>query len=139
MIVVYTDMVADLFHAGHVHFLERARGLGDRLLVGIHSDDSTRTYKGEPVMDMAERACLVAACRHVDQVILDAPVIVSRAFMETHGIDLVVHAHDVDHHEPYDTFYSYPMDAGKFRRLEYTEGISTSIIIDRIRAGAFCD
>jgi cytidyltransferase-like protein len=35
---VYVDMVADLFHYGHVNFLKQARQFGDYLLVGIHSD-----------------------------------------------------------------------------------------------------
>ena len=134
MIRVYTDMVADLFHAGHVRFLERARQLGDCLLVGIHSDHITTSYKRDPVMDMDERVSLVGACRYVDCVIPDAPLVVSKSFIETHAIDLVVHAHPDEQREPFDRFYRYPMDAGKFVRLEYSGGVSTSILIDRINA-----
>ena len=36
---VYADMVADLFHYGHVSFLKKARALGDYLAVGVHADD----------------------------------------------------------------------------------------------------
>ena len=75
---VYADMVADLFHAGHVEFLRRARELGDELVVGIHSDETVAGYKRAPVMTMAERVRVVAACRHVDEVVPDAPLSVTR-------------------------------------------------------------
>ena len=49
---VYVDMVADLFHYGHVNFLKQARQFGDRLLVGIHSDEVVEEYKRSPIMTM---------------------------------------------------------------------------------------
>ena len=42
---IYTDMCADLFHWGHVNMLKRAKGLGDKLIVGIHSDEAIKSYK----------------------------------------------------------------------------------------------
>ncbi len=49
-------MVADLFHHGHVLFLQRARELGDYLIVGIHADDVVTSYKRRPILTMEERA-----------------------------------------------------------------------------------
>ena len=39
MMRVYADMTADLFHAGHVEFLKKARALGDYMIVGLMSDE----------------------------------------------------------------------------------------------------
>ena len=50
MVRVYADMVADLFHHGHVLFLQRARSLGDYLIVGIHADDVVMSYKRRPIL-----------------------------------------------------------------------------------------
>ncbi len=60
MIRVYADMVADLFHYGHVEFLKKARALGDYLLVGIHGDDVLVSYKRRPILTMEERVASVA-------------------------------------------------------------------------------
>ena len=73
MIRVYTCMVADLFHPGHVAFLRAARQLGDHLSVFILPDAMVEAHKGRrPVMTQAERAEVVAACRYVDAVLTDA-------------------------------------------------------------------
>jgi len=42
---VYVDMVADLFHPGHVNILRSARALGHELVVGFHSDQDATAYK----------------------------------------------------------------------------------------------
>ena len=69
MIRVYVDMVADLFHYGHVEFLKQARALGDYLLVGVHSDDVVAAHKRKPILTMQERVASVAGCRYVDEVL----------------------------------------------------------------------
>jgi len=129
---VYADMVADLFHAGHVEFLRRARELGDELVVGVHSDETVAAYKRPPVMTMAERLPVVAACRHVDQVIPDAPIVVTREWIEQHGIDLVVHGDDLDE-SSLEYMYGIPRELGILRLVPYTPGVSTSELIERVR------
>ena len=49
MKIIYCDMVADLFHYGHVNFLKRCKQLGDYLIVGIHSDSDVESYKRKPI------------------------------------------------------------------------------------------
>ena len=66
---VYVDAVADLFHYGHVGFLEKASALGDYLIVGVHSDETVSSYKRKPVMRMDERIAVVQGCRFVDEVV----------------------------------------------------------------------
>ena len=82
MIRVYVDMVADLFHYGHIEFLRKAHALGDYLLVGICSDEAVQTNKWQPILNMEERVASVAGCRHVDEVVPDAPWIIDRAWIE---------------------------------------------------------
>ena len=59
--IVYVDMVGDLFHYGHVEILRRAREKGDRLLVGVHSDETVMQYKRKPICSMSERVAGVLA------------------------------------------------------------------------------
>lgn len=69
-ITVFTNGCFDLFHAGHVDLLRQARALGDRLVVGINSDESVQNLKGpsRPIHSLQDRCQIVAACRYVDEV-----------------------------------------------------------------------
>jgi rfaE bifunctional protein nucleotidyltransferase chain/domain len=70
--LVLTNGVFDLLHLGHVEYLERARGLGEALLVGVNGDASARQLKGpgRPFLPSGERAALVAALRSVDAAVI---------------------------------------------------------------------
>jgi len=70
--IVFTNGHFDLLHLGHVDCLERAKALGDVLIVGLNSDASTRLLKGEgrPIMPQEERARLLAALECVDYVVI---------------------------------------------------------------------
>jgi rfaE bifunctional protein nucleotidyltransferase chain/domain len=70
--VVFTNGHFDLLHMGHVDYLQRARELGDVLIVGLNSDASTRTLKGEkrPIVPQGERARMLAALACVDYVVI---------------------------------------------------------------------
>src|SRR2546429_4801235 len=68
--LVFTNGCFDILHVGHVRYLQRARELGDALLVAINSDRSVRELKGagRPIMNEQERAELLAALSAVDYV-----------------------------------------------------------------------
>ena len=70
--IVFTNGCFDLLHAGHVTYLEQARKLGDRLVLGLNTDASVRRLKGEsrPVIHENDRARVMAALEVVDAVIL---------------------------------------------------------------------
>ena len=145
--VVYVDMVGDLFHAGHVGFLRKARELGAehaatrgasevRLVVGLMGDDAAAAYKRRPVQPLAQRIMVVEACRYVDDVVGDPPMPVSEAFLEQHAVDLVVHGDDLSDEE-LRYWYSVPIAQGRFAVVPYTslvggEPVSTSEIIRRV-------
>ena len=87
-------MCGDLFHAGHVNLLRQARALGDELVVGVMNDADMTAYKRAPVMTMAERIAVIAACRYVDRVVPDAPTRPTAAFLDGLGVTLVCHGDD---------------------------------------------
>ena len=130
---VYVDMVADLFHYGHVNFLRQARKHGDYLLVGVHADETVMSYKRRPILSMEERVASVEGCRYVDEVVPNAPLTIDRAWIEQHNIDLILHADDFSS-EMEELCYKTPIEMGIYRLVGYTPGISTTEIIARIRA-----
>jgi rfaE bifunctional protein nucleotidyltransferase chain/domain len=70
--IVATNGCFDLLHFGHVSYLQQARQLGDRLIVGINSDASVRRLKGasRPLVPAQQRAGVVAALGCVDAVVI---------------------------------------------------------------------
>lgn len=70
--IVFTNGCFDLLHAGHVTYLEQAKKLGDRLVLGLNTDRSVSALKGpsRPVIHEADRARVLAALEAVDAVIL---------------------------------------------------------------------
>jgi len=70
--VVFTNGVFDLLHVGHLRYLQRARALGDALIVGVNSDRSVRANKGagRPITPEAERAEILGALACVDGVVV---------------------------------------------------------------------
>lgn len=69
--IVFTNGCFDLIHLGHVDYLEKARKAGDRLVVGLNSDDSVSELKGKgrPISDEMSRARILAAMEFVDAVV----------------------------------------------------------------------
>ncbi len=70
--IVFTNGCFDIIHAGHVKYLEKAKALGDVLIVGINSDFSVKKIKGpdRPVVSQGDRALIVAALKPVDHVFI---------------------------------------------------------------------
>ncbi len=66
--IVLTQGVYDLIHEGHAAYLEKARALGDLLVVGVDSDELTKLRKGpnRPIVPQAERLKMLTHLRHVD-------------------------------------------------------------------------
>lgn len=130
---IYTTMVADLFHYGHVEFLRAARECGDHLIVGVLPDENVARRKRLPIMNIDERMRVVAACRYVDEV-REHREHACNEFMERHDLVLKVYA-AVDEEENTERIERYRrqgLDARYFRRLPYTPSISTTRIIQRV-------
>ncbi len=69
--IVFTNGCFDLLHPGHIDYLQKARALGDVLVIGLNDDASVRGLKGEnrPVNCTEDRACMLTALRCVDMVV----------------------------------------------------------------------
>ncbi|XP_022670946.1 ethanolamine-phosphate cytidylyltransferase-like isoform X6 [Varroa destructor] len=133
--IVYTAGAFDLFHVGYVEFLERAKKLGDYLIVGLHTDPIVNRYKGYnyPIMNLHERVLSVLACKFVNEVVIGAPYYVSKDLMEHFRVSVVVHGTtnimaDVDGRDPYEE----PRKQGKFVQVESGSSVTTHEIVTRI-------
>ncbi|MCG8353542.1 MAG: adenylyltransferase/cytidyltransferase family protein [Chloroflexales bacterium] len=139
--VVLTNGVFDLLHAGHVAYLEQARTLGNILIIGVNSDESTRTIKGplRPLVPAAERAHILAALRCVDYVtIFEQPT--AEALVLALKPDVYVKGGDYAVDRSPQTIDEQRLPEAKVVRgydgdvvlLPFAEGRSTSELIARI-------
>jgi len=131
---VYMDGVFDLFHVGHLEAIQQCAALGDRVIIGVTGDADAANYKRPPVISQENRVSIVEAINNVDKVVCPCPLVVTQEFMEENGIDLVVHgfANDEDAKRQ-KVFFEYPMASGKFQRIGYYKGLSTTDIISKIQ------
>ena len=130
-VTVYADVVCDLFHAGHIEFFRQARGLGDRLIVGLVSDANVETYKPRPIMTLAERVAVVSTCRYVDSVVADCPLFCTPEFLDSIGADFACHGDDFSP-EGLRYYYGALIPSGRLRTVHYTAGISSRDIVQRV-------
>ena len=72
MVVVFTNGVFDILHAGHIRALKFAKSLGDKLIVGINSDKTVKMLKGKdrPINSQEDRKLLLESLRFVDEVVI---------------------------------------------------------------------
>ena len=130
---IYIDMVGDLFHYGHINMLKKLKYLDDTcnyVIVGIHSDEDVRSYKRVPILTMEERIKSAEGCKFVDRVVPNAPITVTPEYLDSIQADIIVHGNDISD-ESRNKMYGPVMD--RYRELEYTAGISTTDIIQRIK------
>lgn len=137
--VVYIDGAFDLFHAGHVEILKKARQLGDFLLVGIYTDQIVSEHRGNyhPIMHLHERSLSVLACRYVDEVIIGAPWEVTKDMITTFNISLVVRGTVSETNTPLTGQtdpYAVAKSMGIFQLLESPKSITTTSVAQRIIA-----
>lgn len=132
-LVVFTNGCFDILHRGHVEYLQKAKALGDVLVVGLNTDNSVRRIKGSdrPVVEENDRAHVLAALSPVDYVCLfgeDTPYELIRALVP----DILVKGAD------------WPVEkvvgkdiveaaGGSVKTIEFLPNRSTTGILERIR------
>jgi D-beta-D-heptose 7-phosphate kinase/D-beta-D-heptose 1-phosphate adenosyltransferase len=130
--VVMTNGCFDIVHAGHVHYLSQARGLGDRLIVAVNSDDSVKRLKGpgRPINPEDRRMSVLAALKAVDWTVKFAEDTPERLI---HLIkpDILVKGGDytVETVVGHEFVQSY---GGEVRVLDFIENTSTTSIVNKI-------
>ena len=104
--------VFDLLHAGHLHYVEQAKSLGDELVVGVAHDDTVRKQKHEPITSHELRCRMVSGLKPVDTAmvgnpptspifdILDVvqPDIIALGYDQKHSVDAIREGLDAHGH-----------------------------------------
>jgi D-glycero-beta-D-manno-heptose 1-phosphate adenylyltransferase len=133
--VVFTNGVFVLLHIGHISYLAAAAGLGQKLIIGLNSDASTRRLKGptRPVNDEYSRSIMLASIFFIDAVVLfeeDTPIIPITTLLPDilvkggdYSIDQIVGAPEV------------MANGGEVKAIEFVDGYSSSNIISKILKG----
>ena len=131
--IVFTNGCFDIIHAGHVDYLEKAKALGDILVVGLNSDNSVRRLKGKdrPINPVEYRKKVLEALKPVDLVIIfeeDTP----ENLIKKVKPDVLVKGGDytVDTIVGADFVKSY---GGKVAIIDFVYDISTTKITQKIR------
>jgi D-beta-D-heptose 7-phosphate kinase/D-beta-D-heptose 1-phosphate adenosyltransferase len=132
--VVFSNGCFDLLHAGHITYLEEARGQGDLLVIAVNSDASVRKLKGEtrPIVPLAQRMRMLAALECVDYVVAfdeETPAAIIKELMP----DVLAKGADYEIHQIVgaDTVLEA---GGKVERIPFVPGLSTSDIVKRIQS-----
>lgn len=139
--IVFTNGCFDILHAGHVHYLEQAKALGDRLVVGLNNDESIARLKGpeRPINPLSERATVITGLASVDWVIPfgeqngdefdDTPYeLIKRVMPDVlvkggdYTIETIVGADVVQN------------NGGDVAVIEFVDGCSTTKIIEKIKS-----
>ncbi len=130
--VVFTNGVFDILHAGHVELLEKARSLGDVLIVGVNSDASARRLAKapppRPINRYADRAAVLAALATVNAVVSfddDTP----EALIKVLKPDILVKGADYKKIRIAGARF-----AGRTVRVPLKKGFSTTRLLERIRS-----
>jgi choline-phosphate cytidylyltransferase/glycerol-3-phosphate cytidylyltransferase len=131
--VVFTAGVWDILHVGHLNLLRRARALGDRLVVGVLTDEAASRYKPRPVMPFEQRLEIIRALRMVDDVVqvddTNATPVLER--LKPH---ILVHGSDIDHKPGWEIGQTWMREHGRqFVVLPYTEGVSSTRLKTDVR------
>ncbi len=131
--VVFTNGVFDLMHVGHLSYLAAAADLGNKLIIGLNSDASTKRLKGptRPVNSEYSRSVMLAAIFFIDAVVLfeeDTPIVPITTLLP----DILVKGGDY----MVDQIVGAPeviANGGEVKVIDFVDGYSSTGIINRIK------
>jgi rfaE bifunctional protein nucleotidyltransferase chain/domain len=131
--VVFTNGCFDILHLGHVDYLEKARAMGDKLVLGLNTDDSVSRFKGpnRPIQDQKSRAQVLASLQFVDLVVFfnqDTPLMLISELVP----DVLVKGSDylAENIVGADVV---KRNGGEVKTIEFVPGYSTSRVIEKIK------
>jgi glycerol-3-phosphate cytidylyltransferase len=121
----------DVLHVGHIRVLNRAAALGDRLVVGVSSDQLNYAKKGrKPVFDQNERLEIVSNVKVVDQVFVEESLELKRDYVLQYKADVLMMGDD------WAGKFDYLNDICEVVYLPRTPSVSTTAIIEHISSNA---
>lgn len=133
--VVYVAGAFDIFHVGHVDFLDKVSQQGDYVIVGIFSDKAINRHRGPkfPIMNLQERVLSVLACKYVHEVVIEAPYSITEELLDHFKIDIVCHGKtniepDEEGRDPYEV----AKVMGKYMEIDSGNELTTQMVVDRI-------
>lgn len=127
MTTVLTYGTFDLFHIGHLRLIERLAAMGDRLVVGVSTDEFNAGKGKRSVVSYDDRAAIVGAIRGVDLVVPEQSWEQKRADILEHGVDLFVMGDD------WAGKFDDLSDVCQVRYLPRTSGVSSTEIKEMLR------
>lgn len=144
--VVYLAGAWDMFHAGHIEILEKAKKMGSYVICGVHNDSVVNNQRGLnlPIMNLHERVLSVLGCKFVDDVLIDAPVVVTQEMICSLRVNLVLIGSTKDDADdgssgeeeplidPSMDPYRLPRQLGLLRVVRSSAGSSVMDFVDRI-------
>ena len=133
--IVFSNGCFDILHVGHVDYLERARLLGDFLVIGLNTDDSVRRLKGKlrPIVKEQDRAKVLGALECVDAVVFfdeDTP----KELIEDLNPNILVKGADYSVEQIVGADFVLA-NGGSVETIDLVQGKSTSSLIERIKNG----
>jgi cytidyltransferase-like protein len=132
--VVYSPIVADLFHYGHLQSLKFAQSLGDYHICGVLTDEAVESYRRQPIANLAEREAIISSLSCVDRVIIQRNVDPSenlkRIRAEYQDAELMVVYGSDWKHLPWAAFIE--QIGGRIVQHPYYERLSEFKIINRL-------
>ena len=131
--VVFSNGCFDILHLGHIDYLEKARMLGDRLVIGLNGDSSVKILKGKdrPINIENARARMLAALQFVDGVTIfeeETP----KQLIEFLLPDILVKGNDYSI-ENIVGANAVLNNGGEVKTLELVDGYSTSDLIEKLK------
>lgn len=128
MKIVITFGTFDVIHIGHINILERAKKFGDRLIVGISSDNLNYSKKNRlPVYPEAERKDIIRSLACVDEVFLEESLELKESYIKKYNANILIMGNDWE--GKFDNYNSIC----EVIYLPRTAGISTTKLIAEIK------
>ena len=132
---IYVDGIYDLFHRGHLESLKICKNLYENvyLIVGVIGDSDATNYKREPIYKEDDRYEIIRNIKFVDEIVENAPLIITEEFINKYNIDYVVHGFSTDSDSNNQKiFFEIPKKLNKFFEVPYYDKISTTDILNKI-------
>lgn len=133
---VYCCGVFDICHLGHMKLFEKISKSFEypiHLIVGVHSDETVKSYKREPIICMEFRVETVKLCKYVDEVWANADLFVTKEFCLENNLDYVIIGEEYKGNKD-SYWYKGPMELCIHKYISRFELLSTSDIIKKIKS-----